>query len=82
MIRERELICFESVKVIIYYQHDQLGSGGHTQKAKLVRGVYLKPRSLRNTWPNKLRYRKSIKEALNFILKFHDGIFLCKAMYK
>ena len=28
---------------IIYYQFYQLGTGGRTQKAKPVRGVYLKP---------------------------------------
>ena len=39
-----------------YYQLYQLGTGGRTQKAKPVRGVYPKPRSLRNKWPNKLSY--------------------------
>ena len=39
-----------------YYQLYQLGTGGHTQKAKSVQGVFPKPRSLRNKRPNKLRW--------------------------
>ena len=47
---------FPSIDVTHYYQLYQLGSGGSTQKAEPVRGVYPKPRSLRNKRPNKLRW--------------------------
>ena len=42
--------------LLLLYQLDQLGSGGHTQKAKPVQGVYPNPRSLRNIQSNRLRW--------------------------
>ena len=46
------------------YQFYQLGTGGCTQKAKPVQGVYPKPRSLRNKrprwdWTINLEHRKN-----------------------
>ena len=48
------------LEYLLSFYYEQLGTRGYTQKANPVRGVYPKPRSLSNKWPNKLRWNDKL----------------------